>query len=279
MTGTRTTSTGHALSDAPWLDDHFQSARPEYEESLRYVGVQPGWTVLDAGCGNGCFVPLLCDLVGPNGAVVALDLAPENVAQVDALARDGHCPAHVTTKVGSILALPFGDAAFDGVWSANVTQYLTQDELLRAVEEFGRVLKPGGTLAIKEFDSSIMRIEPTGGDFLGRLWQARREKSAASGVLGPWCGTSIPSRLRRAGLTDIARKGWLVERWAPLEPPTRRFVAALLARWSSLAPRHDLPAADLQFWKDVGTDSARLLDDPDFCYREFFVVTVGRVAA
>ena len=47
------TSTGHALSDAPWLDVHFESARAEYEDALRFVGILPGWTVLDAGCGPG----------------------------------------------------------------------------------------------------------------------------------------------------------------------------------------------------------------------------------
>src|SRR4029079_5795010 len=45
------TSTGHALSDAPWLDAHFESARAEYEDAIRFVGILPGWTVLDAGCG------------------------------------------------------------------------------------------------------------------------------------------------------------------------------------------------------------------------------------
>src|SRR5262245_5417724 len=72
------TSTGHGQSDAPWLDAHFQTARPEYEEALGFVGIQAGWTVLDAGCGSGGYVPIICAQTGPAGRVSALDLAPEH---------------------------------------------------------------------------------------------------------------------------------------------------------------------------------------------------------
>lgn len=278
MTGTGLTSAGHAVADAPWLDVHFRSARPEYEESLRQVGISPGSTVLDAGCGGGNFVPLLCELVGPRGTVVALDLAPENVAHVEALPRDGVCPANVRTHVGDILSLPFDDATFDCIWCANVVQYLTVAEFERAVAEFRRVLKPGGKLAIKEFDASLLQFRPMDLDVVGRFMAARRARFAAAGALGTSCGTSIPSRLRRAGLTAIARRGWLVERWAPLEVHTRHFVADLLTYFADVATQHAVPPADVQVWRDVAANPGSLLDDPDFCLREFFVVTVGHVA-
>jgi SAM-dependent methyltransferase len=277
MTGTKLTSTGHAAADTPWLDHHFQSARPEYEDSLRHVGIKPGWTMLDAGCGGGNFLPLMCELVGPQGTVVALDLAPENIAHVEALARDGAYPPTVQSRVGSILSLPFENAMFDCVWSANVMQYLTESEFERAITEFKRVLKPGGTLAIKEFDSTILQFQPMDPAIVARLVSARRAKSAGTGLLGTWSGSSMPSRLRRAGLTEIARKGWLVERWTPLSPHTRIFVEEVLTYFAGLAAQHDVPAADLQLWRDVASNPGILLDDPDFCGREFFVLTVGRV--
>ena len=46
---------------------HFESARHEYEDSLRYVGIERGWKVLDAGCGDGAFLPLMSELVGAKG--------------------------------------------------------------------------------------------------------------------------------------------------------------------------------------------------------------------
>ncbi len=155
------TSTGHVASGASWLNAHFESARREYEEAVRAVGIKPGWAVLDAGCGGGNFLPLLCEATGTHGTVAAIDLAPENVARVEAALRDELLKTRVQIQAGSILALPFEAARFDCVWCANVTQYLTEAELERAVQEFRRVLKPGGTLALKDFDATLCDAVPT----------------------------------------------------------------------------------------------------------------------
>ncbi|QLQ04643.1 MAG: hypothetical protein HZY76_00075 [Anaerolineae bacterium] len=77
---TTTTSTGHAPA-AAWLDAHYLAGQPEYEAVLRSAGFQAGWRVLDAGCGGGSYLPLLGDLLGPDGRLSAVDLAPENVAR------------------------------------------------------------------------------------------------------------------------------------------------------------------------------------------------------
>ncbi len=88
-----------------------------------------------------------------------MDLAPENVAHVEALVRDGKLPATVQARVGSLLKLPFADFTFDCVWSANVVQYLTEDEFDQAIAEFKRVLEArADLLAIKDFDNSIAPI-------------------------------------------------------------------------------------------------------------------------
>ena len=71
-----TTSTGHDLSEGSYLDAHFEAMRPEYEIMIRSVGIQPGWRMLDAGCGSGSILPLLAELVGEGGHISALDLAP-----------------------------------------------------------------------------------------------------------------------------------------------------------------------------------------------------------
>ncbi len=76
-------STGHGMASGDWLDTHFEAARPEYEAQVRAVGIQPGWRVLDAASGSGSFLPWLAELVGPDGRLAALDLAPDNVALVE----------------------------------------------------------------------------------------------------------------------------------------------------------------------------------------------------
>ncbi|WP_292214234.1 class I SAM-dependent methyltransferase, partial [Mesorhizobium sp.] len=78
-------------------------------------------------------------------------------------------PPEITTEVGSILSLPFADASFDCVWSGNVMQYLTPAEFELAVGEARRVLKPGGILAVKDFDSTILQILPMDRTLLARF--------------------------------------------------------------------------------------------------------------
>ena len=41
---------------------------------LRELDIKPGWTVVDAGCGNGYMTMLFSDRVGPEGTVYGLDL-------------------------------------------------------------------------------------------------------------------------------------------------------------------------------------------------------------
>ena len=279
MSGAWMTSTGHAVSDAPWLDMHFESARAEYEEALRFVGIAPGWTVLDAGCGSGGYIPLIGELAGATGRVAALDLAPENIAHVERLIQEGRCAAPVDLRVGSLLDLPFADATFDCVWCANVAQYLTQAEFARAIGEFRRVTKPGGLVAVKDFDATLLQILPLDPAIWARLAAARQAKAAATGLLGGCCGPSLAPSFRRAGLTDLVRKSWLVERWAPALPATRQFVTMGLRFHAGLAAEHDVPSLDREALRAAAADPDRLLDDPDFCLRESFVVTAGRVPA
>ncbi len=52
MSTKHATTTGHEISDAGWLDQHFNFSRETYETMVRWVGFQPGWHVLDAGCGG-----------------------------------------------------------------------------------------------------------------------------------------------------------------------------------------------------------------------------------
>jgi arsenite methyltransferase len=216
--------------------------------------------------------------VGSGGKVYALDLASENIERVSAHIRNGVYPANIQTRVGSVLSLPFADASFDCVWMANVVQYLTTNQFTQVITECKRVLKSGGTVAIKEFDSSIFQFPPLDPSIIARLIASRKAKQSQAGILGASCGTSIPSRLRHAGLTDIFRKGWLVERWAPIEPFTRTFVEDLFKFFANIAVQYNVTGEDLRILRETARDPSILLDDPDFCLREFFVLTVGRVS-
>ena len=128
-------STGLSMSASDWLDVHFLAMQPEYEEMLRWVGIQPNWHVLDAASGSGSFLPLITELVGSGGRVSAIDMDPKNVRVIEDRAKQSQWLAPVSARVGSILELPYEDRAFDAVWCANTTEYLSDDELHKMLSE------------------------------------------------------------------------------------------------------------------------------------------------
>jgi len=274
---TTTTTTGHANSTGEWLDAHFAMARPEYEAMLRSVGIRPGWHVLDAGCGHGAFLPWLAELVGPTGRITALDLAPENVAAVEARFPDGALPCPIEAYVGSVLDLPFPNDVFDAAWCANTSQYLTDAELLTALAEFRRVALPGGVVAVKENDATLMRAYARNPYLLPHLWEqiigmkASTNTNRAGGGLRSW--------LMRAGLEDIWLRTTLTERGAPYGPTERAFLTAAFGSFSRMAPRFDLSPSEQAEWAEIAEHGDEAFSNPDHYFREGNLLAVGRVPA
>lgn len=93
--------------------------------------------VLDAGCGTGANLLHLQRIAKP----VGVDLSPDALA----FAKE-RVPGKLVR--GSVLVLPFREAAFDAVISNDVLyhQWVTDD--VEALRELARVLKPGGVLLV-----------------------------------------------------------------------------------------------------------------------------------
>ena len=232
---THASSTGQALTGGDWLDAHFEASRPEYEAQLRAVGIQAGWRVLDAACGSGSFLPWLAALVGPSGSLTALDLAPDNVALVGRRLAAWRLPCPAEVREGSVLALPYPDAAFDAAWFANTSQYLTDEELATALAELRRVVRPGGLVAVKDHDPTLSRALPAPPGLLLRVIQLAADSGIAHarGVLRT---PTLPTRLRRAGLVRVWQRATLIERAAPLDPATRAYRRDWLAVTAARCP-------------------------------------------
>lgn len=270
-------SQGQVFTQAGMLDTHFEAARPEYEAILRSAGLQPGWHVLDAGCGGGSFVPLIAEAVGPTGHVTAFDLAPENVAAVEARLDGWNLPCPVAGQVGSLLALPFPDAQFDAVWCAAVTQYLTDDELAMALRELVRVTRPGGLVAVKEADLTVENFLPGDPGLLWRLLIAARERD--QNVRGMLRTPGLRRWLEQAGLEAVWQRRTLEERWPPLRPAERTFYGEAIAWYAGLADGVALPEEDRRRWRALRDldDPGHPINSPDFHLYGAYALAVGRV--
>ncbi len=122
--------------------------RRSYRRLLAAADVRPASRVLDVGCGPGYFARMLAGAVGPQGAVVGIDAAPEMTAYASRKARG---LANCRFQPGTAESLAFPDAAFDVVVSSLVMHHLPEQGRLRAVREMRRVLRPGGTLLLADF--------------------------------------------------------------------------------------------------------------------------------
>lgn len=272
-----TTSMGHDLSESSYLDAHFEAMRPEYEAAIQAVGIQPGWHVLDAGCGSGGFLQLLAGLIGSKGHISALDLDPENIKVVETLVKSWQIDCSVEARIGEVTSLPYGDNKFDAVWCANVTQYLTDGELQKMLAEFRRVVQPDGLVAVKDFDLTLQQFLP--GDPV-TLWKLiEKLRPINSQFRGTLRVLDLPKWLRQAGLIDIRYETTVCERQAPLRPVEQEFLGHILRFSASMAENIGLPEPMLSTWRKLGdTDSPdHIMKHPDFYYREGFVVITARV--
>lgn len=271
-----TNSAGQSLTDASQLDNHYRLAQAEYDACIAKVGIQPGWHVLDAGCGNGVFIPHIANAVGSTGRVTAVDHAPENVRAVEQFCAQAGFPAPIQTKVSGIVELPFADDTFDCVWCANVSQYLTAAELDRAIAEFARVVKPGGVIAIKESDITCLQFQPVDARLMWRAIDAVAKTGEAQmmGVLRSW---QLSKWLRSHGIQMTLRQTTLVECTSPLPPFAVPFLSGFLKYIATGATQVELSAQDHATWCAIRDSTDEIMTHPDFCFREMFMLTVGRV--
>ncbi|MDN3352431.1 class I SAM-dependent methyltransferase [Actinomadura sp. DC4] len=214
-----TASTGLGFTNATIVDAHFQACRPTYGLLLRQARIRPGSHVLDAGCGAGSFLSLLAEQVGPRGHVSALDLTAENVTAARLRAHGAGVPCDVIQ--GDVLRLPYSDDRFDAVWCANTIQYLSDAELRRALSEMRRVVRPGGLIAVKEIDVSVVRARPGDPYMFADFFRMAGEVPGYGAQL--LRSRDLYRWLREAGLTGVRQRTVFSEHYGPLSPVEKAF--------------------------------------------------------
>ena len=141
------------------------------------LDLKAGMTVLDLACGRGAYSLAVSERVGPNGSVFAVDLWEDGIVTINReaesrgiqniTARIADAGRHIPAEDGSIDLCLMCTVLHDFVLDGNVDGVLA---------ETVRILKPGGILAINEFE----KIEgPPGPPITSRLSPAGVEKILA----------------------------------------------------------------------------------------------------
>lgn len=247
--------------------------QPLLQEVIRALHLAPGSRGLDAGCGIGLQTELLADAVGRAGRVTGIDHQPELLHHAGTENLRAGRADRITLSAGDIGTLPFGDASFDWVWSADCIGY-PAGELVPLLQEVARVVRPGGTVAILAWSSQCLLPGHS-------LLEARL--NAHSSALAPYLRGQPPEahfaralgRFAEAGLVRSAAATFVRDVQAPLSDAIRVALVSLFEMlWGE--PRPNETAADRTAYQRLCRPESPefILDSPD--YYGFFTYTLFR---
>ncbi len=169
------------------------------EEAIAFLEprLEPGFRVLDLGCGPGHISLALSRAVAP-GELYGIDIEPTQVELCRGLAAEFGI-ASATFEVADVARLPFDDDFFDAVNCCDILAYVPDTSAV--LSEVRRVLKPGGIVHCREMIVETSFVYPSN-KVLDRGWEM------FSGLLAsddgyPQIGKDIHVRLEESGFTGM----------------------------------------------------------------------------
>jgi MPBQ/MSBQ methyltransferase len=174
---------GH-YGDPPQHRD-FRLAKADFvHELVRWSGLDrlpPGSRVLDVGCGIGGSARILARTYGFE--VLGISISPAQIARAAQLtpAELNHCRFAVMDALALDLPAAQDGRGFDAVWSVEAGPHMPDKQ--RYADELLRVLKPGGLLAVADWN----RRDPLDGPL------NRRERWVMRQLLDQWAHPEFAS--------------------------------------------------------------------------------------
>lgn len=151
-----------------WVSQIFDRAAPNYGKKggsfFNYFGnrlvelatVKPNMHVLDIATGRGSVLFPAAKAVGPSGKIIGIDISQQMIEETSKEALERNAP-WIEFHCMDAEILSFSNNTFDIVFCGFALFFLPS--LDKALLEFKRVLKPGGTLAVSTWgeDSDLDR--------------------------------------------------------------------------------------------------------------------------
>src|SRR5215831_21315915 len=179
------------------LWEHIEDARSQ--RHLAALGIQKGWQCLEVGAGHGSLVCWLGEQVGPQGRVVATDINPRFLTELQL--------PNVEVRRHDIRTDPFEAGRYDLAHCRAVLSHLPDPH--RALQRLVAAVRMGGWVVIEDADFSSLRAveaHPLAEahdrhlrELLDRMRQAK--------LSDPYLGGRVRGLLEDAGLTEIDNEG------------------------------------------------------------------------
>ncbi|MGH3760168.1 methyltransferase domain-containing protein [Actinophytocola sp.] len=185
--------------DSAWFIEFMDMANaiPEYGRIRRTLAAQLGQlggkSIVDVGCGTGDDARELAKMVGSSGYVVGTDLSS---AMVDEARRRGTEP-WLTFQTADANQLPYPDNIFHGARAKLVLMHCA--DITAAAAELVRVVRPGGRLAVFDYDFDTATIDHPD-------VEATREivRVTSDGHPNNWSGRQLVRRFSELGMFEIS---------------------------------------------------------------------------
>ena len=159
--------------------------------------LRPGMTVLDVGCGTGAITRGIAEAVSSAGAVCGVDISADLIAKAKA-AAGGH--PNLRFEVADIREAPW-EATFDIVTSARVLQWLADPA--RVLAAMVRAARPGGTIAVLDYDHTRATWDPPMPSTVQRFYQAFLDWRADAGMDNA-IAAHLTGMFEQAGLISVS---------------------------------------------------------------------------
>lgn len=121
------------------------------ERLVRDLAPARGERILDIGCGTGVLVARVAPRAS-GGLVVGADPDAGALRRAARRSRDAGVPVNLCVATGE--RLPFRDGAFDRIVSSLALHHVPDAAKGHVLRETRRVLRPGGTLLLADFDTA-----------------------------------------------------------------------------------------------------------------------------
>lgn len=140
------------------------------------LGLEPGDTAVDLGCGTGWYAFAAARTTGAHGRVVAVDRDAERIRQLRDEAQGRSLRQVHALRADIVRGVPLAGRCADLVMVYDVLQLLHETERSRLYGEIGRVLKAAGVLSV--------HVRHLSADPLARLLRGRSPDDIRREVAG-----------------------------------------------------------------------------------------------
>lgn len=145
--GRRIAKTMHYLG-APWLIRENRENQERCSLMLANLGVKPGMTVCDMGCGNGFYALQMAKMVGEDGTVLGVDIQPKMLEFLNERAAESKI-SNVKPILGTVADPKLPKGTVDIILCADVYhEFSHPEQMLAAMRDS---LSSNGVVVLLEF--------------------------------------------------------------------------------------------------------------------------------